>query len=719
MRARIVCGLGGLLLLLIACCVVMRVGSLPANPVGGEAAGRPSGLIPAGTRLGASATKWTLVAMVAAGAGIAGYLGVSVYANLRRDAASLRAGILALAGDPQAVEMPKLAYGELNDCAAAVMTVARRLSAQMTKLSEEAFQDPLTSLPNRRVFRDMLARQVAFALRTHQPLSVVMVDLDHFKLLNDQYGHQTGDVVLRHVAGRLASLVRASDVVARLGGEEFAILLPGANLPEAMRLAHDLRDALRSDTVADGERELRVTASFGVAELHASGIRDPGMLLHQADVALYEAKGAGRDRVVAARRSADAGCSEAGGSPASSGSPATAAESSCRGAAATGSRDQQGASEADTFALMGCTFSFLRAMPDRQRVARDLVQQVATVLQCRCASLLLLDETGEGLDPVAFVGTCGGQQSADTRVPPELCRWLAERRMGESRPGGETADRGLFHLADPDNGEAAVYLPLAVYDEVLGVVKAAGLPADADLSGARYAVVQAICAIGATAIRNCDLYTRLEDRMLGSIKALAGAVEAALPRKQGHATRVSDLAVEIAQAMGQRDQEALRSLRFAALLHDIGELTVPRGILETRRGLRKRDREILQGHAAAGAAILEGIPELQRLAGIVRHHHEHHDGSGYPDGLAGTEIPFESAVIAVADAYDTMVSGRRDGRALPHFAALKRILEGSGTRFAPSAVAALLKCHKAAQAMQHDSFPCGEETAAAPAAVVA
>jgi len=713
MRARIACGVGGLLLLLIACCVVMRVGSLPASRVDGAAAGRPSGLIPAGTRPGATATKWTLVAMVAAGAGIAGYLCVSVYANLRRDAASLRAGILALAGDPQAVEMPKLAYGELNDCAAAVLTVARRLSAQMTKLSEEAFQDPLTSLPNRRVFRDMLARQVAFALRTHQPLSVVMVDLDHFKLLNDRYGHQAGDVVLRHAAGRLASLVRASDVVARLGGEEFAILLPGADLSEAMRLAHDLRDALRSDTVADGERELRVTASFGVAELHASGIRDPGMLLQQADVALYEAKGAGRDRVVAARRSADAGCSEAGGSP------VTAAEFSCRGAAATGSRDQQGASGADTFALMGCTFSFLRAMPDRQRVARDLLQQVATVLQCRCASLLLLDETGRSFDPVAIIGTCGGQPSADTPVPPELCRWLAEKRMGESRRGVETADRGLFHLTDPDNGEAVVYLPLAVYEEVLGVVKAAGLPADTDLSGSRYAVVQAICAIGATAIRNCDLYSRLEDRVLGSIKALAGAVEAALPRKQGHATRVSDLAVEIAQAMGQRNQEALRSLRFAALLHDIGELTVPRGILETRRGLRKRDREVLQGHAAAGAAILEGIPELRNLAGIVRHHHEHHDGSGYPDGLAGTEIPFESAVIAVADAYDTMVSGRRDGRALPHFAALKRILEGSGTRFAPSVVAALLKCHKAAQAMQHGSVPSDQETAPAPAAVVA
>ncbi|MGB9624600.1 MAG: diguanylate cyclase, partial [Phycisphaerae bacterium] len=222
MRARMAGGLGGLLILLLACCVVMRIGTLPANPAGSEPAGRPPGMIPAGVRLSAPATKWALVAIATAGAGIAGYLCVSVYANLRRDAASLRAGIIALAGNPQAVEMPKLAYGELNDCAAAVMTVARRLSAQMTRLSEEAFQDPLTSLPNRRVFRDILARQVAFALRTHQPLSVVMVDLDHFKLLNDQYGHQTGDVVLRHAAGRLASLVRASDVVARLGGEEFA-----------------------------------------------------------------------------------------------------------------------------------------------------------------------------------------------------------------------------------------------------------------------------------------------------------------------------------------------------------------------------------------------------------------------------------------------------------------------------------------------------------------
>ncbi|MGB9625716.1 MAG: HD domain-containing phosphohydrolase, partial [Phycisphaerae bacterium] len=496
--------------------------------------------------------------------------------------------------------------------------------------------------------------------------------------------------------------------------------LPGADLSEAMRLAHDLRDALRSDTVADGEHELRVTASFGVAELHASGLRDPGMLLHQADVALYEAKGAGRDRVVAARPSVAPASGEARSSPASPGAPTTTAESLRRGGtAAPGSRGRQGTSEADTFALMGCTFSFLRAMPDRQRVAHDLLHQVATVLQCRSASLLLLDETGKSLDPIAIVGPRGSQESADIRVPPELCRWLADRRTGESGRVGESADAGLFHLADPDNGETVVYLPLAVYDQVLGVLKATGLPANTDLSGSRCAVVQAICAIGAAAIRNCDLYARLEDRMLGSIKALAGAVEAALPRKQGHATRVSDLAVEIARAMGQRDEEALRSLRFAALLHDIGELTIPRGILEARRGLRKRDRDILEGHAAAGAAILEGIPELRRLAAIVRHHHEHHDGSGYPDGLAGTEIPFESVAIAVADAYDTMVSGQQDGRPLPHFTALRRILEGSGTRFAPSAVAALLKCHKAAQAMQQESVSRDEEAAAVPAAVVA
>jgi len=166
---------------------------------------------------------------------------------------------------------------------------------QLADLALASRRDPLTGLPNRRAFEEDLAREAARAARTGASLSVVMLDVDRFKAVNDGHGHAAGDSVLRAVAARAAAAIRAGDLLARVGGEEFAILLPGADLARAAEAAERVRATLAERPVEAGGTALAVTASLGCAAL-ASG-EAPEALVARADARLYAAKGAGRNRV--------------------------------------------------------------------------------------------------------------------------------------------------------------------------------------------------------------------------------------------------------------------------------------------------------------------------------------------------------------------------------------------------------------------------------------
>ena len=158
-----------------------------------------------------------------------------------------------------------------------------------------ATQDSLTGAANRRGFMDRLLRAQGDAEQADRPLALVMVDLDHFKRINDVHGHGVGDAVLREVAQRLRRQIRRGDLLGRLGGEEFAILLPDTDLEGARTQAEHVLAALRGQPFpAAGQ----VTASLGVAQWN--GREGTSAWLHRADLALYEAKHQGRDRVIVA-----------------------------------------------------------------------------------------------------------------------------------------------------------------------------------------------------------------------------------------------------------------------------------------------------------------------------------------------------------------------------------------------------------------------------------
>jgi two-component system cell cycle response regulator len=173
---------------------------------------------------------------------------------------------------------------------------AQLLSAREA-LREQATRDSLTRLWNRNSILEALSRELARAERESSPLGVVIVDLDHFKQINDNHGHPAGDVVLRESARRMQSGVRQYDSVGRYGGEEFLILLPNCGEAESFSQAERLRKQLSQNEIRVDDISIRVTASFGVAAAIPGEPWTSEGLIRRADEALYVAKKSGRNRV--------------------------------------------------------------------------------------------------------------------------------------------------------------------------------------------------------------------------------------------------------------------------------------------------------------------------------------------------------------------------------------------------------------------------------------
>jgi diguanylate cyclase (GGDEF)-like protein len=169
------------------------------------------------------------------------------------------------------------------------------LKAVIAQAEEVSHTDPLTFLPNRRQIIGDLQREVIFSDRYGTPLTLSMVDVDHFKSINDSYGHMVGDDVLRSLAGELRDHIRYPDTIGRYGGEEFLIVLPHSTLKAAEEQAERLCRHARSLRFRAGEQEIAVTISIGVAQYRVQR-EDWQALLSRADAALYQAKKNGRDR---------------------------------------------------------------------------------------------------------------------------------------------------------------------------------------------------------------------------------------------------------------------------------------------------------------------------------------------------------------------------------------------------------------------------------------
>jgi diguanylate cyclase (GGDEF)-like protein len=206
------------------------------------------------------------------------------------------AAVLVARDVPFAANFAVATFTLIGAAGLVVGLLSTRLERIASQLDLDAKTDSVTQLANRRGFNEHCDREIARAARDRRSLSLILCDMDFFKRVNDQFGHDQGDLALRAAANAIRGSVRGIDVVGRLGGEEFGIVLPGADQSAAMVVADRIRESVRE---AFADHPVSLTVSCGVATLSEKAARREA-LLRAADEALYEAKGLGRDRSVAA-----------------------------------------------------------------------------------------------------------------------------------------------------------------------------------------------------------------------------------------------------------------------------------------------------------------------------------------------------------------------------------------------------------------------------------
>ncbi len=186
---------------------------------------------------------------------------------------------------------------KLSDTLEEIRIKNEKISVMNKMLKMQVITDPLTEVFNRRYLFEIFKREIARAKRYNEPLSVIMMDIDHFKKINDTYGHMIGDKILKGIAKVIKERIRTSDIIARYGGEEFVIVLTNANLEIAQKIAEDLRQKVENIVFKIEEKSIKATISLGVAQLKEDD--DVDTLLIRADENLYTAKNRGRNAVVA------------------------------------------------------------------------------------------------------------------------------------------------------------------------------------------------------------------------------------------------------------------------------------------------------------------------------------------------------------------------------------------------------------------------------------
>ncbi|HWM78901.1 MAG TPA: diguanylate cyclase [Methylomirabilota bacterium] len=480
------------------------------------------------------------------------------------------------------LETIEVQAGEINQFATRLDVAYKELESTNARLKEVSFKDEVTRLYNRRFFSIRLDEEVSRYRRFNHPVSVVLLDLDGFKAVNDELGHGVGDETLRGVAELLLKHSRGINVVCRYGGDEFAILLVETPKAGAQIYADRIRHVLATHEFPHGRR---VSASFGIACLPEDVAAAAEDLIRAADEALYTAKRGGKNRV--------------------------------------STHDESEAS-----------------------------------LSMRSAPAAAPPGPGEGLGRLDRLVGASDTVPADAGV-------LVLSREGDVR----TALEGL-------DGDA--------YDLIMRPAAAAPNGAVADPASLWRAgdmrLLPAASPSPAPALSPADA---------AALAALRDMLRARDPGTGAHSERVRIYALALAEAHGVPKSQ-LPDVEHGVMLHDIGKIAVPDGILLKPGPLSPDEWKIMRTHPQVGRRLIEHMPFLRGAVPVVYHHHERWDGTGYPDGLRGEDIPLGARIFAVADAFDAMTYDRPYSRAIPVSSARAEIERCAGTHFDPSVVATFL-----------------------------
>ncbi len=318
-------------------------------------------------------------------------------------------------------------------------------------------------------------------------------------------------------------------------------------------------------------------------------------------------------------------------------------------------------------------------------VAHRVVAGSARILSSPSVSLLLQDaETGDLLRLAEHDGAA--TRTPRAQVPRGI---LLESWLERAEPFLAETTAGHPLLPDPRAPSGTIAVAPFALDGRHGAI-AAALPVLATFGARELELLGGIAQQAKIALQNAESYETLERTFLSTVEALVNALEARDEHTSSHARTIADLALKVGLELGF-GPTALQRLELGALLHDIGKLGIPEAILAKPAPLTDTERSIVESHPILGERILEPIEQLEEVRRIVRSAHENFDGTGYPDRLAGEEIPIESRIVLACDANHAMTTDRPYRSSIGVDEATARLRQGSGTQFDPSVVAALLR----------------------------
>lgn len=321
---------------------------------------------------------------------------------------------------------------------------------------------------------------------------------------------------------------------------------------------------------------------------------------------------------------------------------------------------------------------------------RAIVERATALLDGKGGAVYLKDEDREQLICVASLGTSKDYAGQVIKPGEGLVGRVVQRAVPMIVEEYGTWEGKAGELGAEEPQTAVVAAPLRWQKQATGAILVLldigqRVPDSGDLQLLTLFANQA-----AVAVQNARLYSDLNTLLLDSIQALADAVEARDVYTAGHSVNIATYCSAIGEELGLSSAE-LKSLYFGALLHDIGKIGISDTILRKPSVLTGQEYEAMKEHSAIGARIAERIGLLNDVVPIIYHHQERFDGTGYPDGLAGDEIPLSARILTVADAFGAMISARPYRPALSYRQALQELRAGVGTQFDPLVVDTFLK----------------------------
>lgn len=534
----------------------------------------------------------------------------------------------------------------------------------LSRMKNLAARDALTSLYNRRQLEEEMKLAWNLADRHGHAMSIVIIDIDRYKDFNDNFGHLTGDQILREFAALLVEVARSSDVLGRYGGDEFFVILPQTNLQEAMVFCSRLMRAVRRHEFCAPDQPMQITLSIGLTNTYS----DPSPhsleeFISRADQALYFSKRTGRDRCSVWNAKLPMQTQENRKEP-------LAEEPSTKDQDISSRRIMVVDDDPAIGRLIQRYLSETQFQIDVYQTAHEAIDQIRShpsAYDVLLIDLNLSEESGLDIldqvrtdDPSVVMIVISGEATLDNAV--------ASLRFG-----------AYDFIAKPINRTDLS----ATLERALEVRRLT-------LENQRYQVhLEEMVRKKSKALLNTMSQLKISYQF-----TLAGMIHLLDIRENSashHSQRVQRMAIIMGEELGLSEEE-LETISRGALLHDIGKIAIPDSILLKAGPLTNEEWVIMRRHAEIGYTVIKGNPDLQDVSEIVYTHHERFDGTGYPRGLAGAEIPLGSRIFAIVDAYDAMRSERIYRKSIPAHEVVEEIKRCSGTHFDPEIVNAFLRC---------------------------